>query len=91
MEIKSSWISITNKSDKDENQLRKFIKKAERFIGYYKKLKLIENEQKIILIYLLDNSMFYDIYTDYKEIIKVYDYLKNYKNIELCITYLHLI
>ena len=91
MEIKSTWISLTHKNDRDENQFRKFIKKAKRFIGYYKKLKLIENEQKIILIYLLDNSMFYDIYTDYKEIIKVYGYLKNYKNIELCITYLHLI
>jgi len=87
MEIKSSWISLTNTNDKRENQLRIFIKKAKRFIGYYKKLNLIKSDQKVLLIYLFDNSMHYDIHTDNKEIEKVYNNLNEDKNIELCIAY----
>ena len=95
LEIKSSWKYLSKKDEYDgvtkdgekDNELTKFIKKAKRFVHYYIELNLIEKSQNIILIYLYNNSMYYDPKLENKEILKAYDLIKNDENFKLYIAY----
>ena len=95
LEIKSSWKYLSKKDEYDgvtkdgekDNELTKFIKKAKRFVHYYIELNLIEKSQNIILIYLYNNSMYYDPKLENKEILKAYDLIKNDENYKLYIAY----
>ena len=94
IEVKSRWNRLTKNEediyiDKDdtENKLEKFIYRAKKFIPFYLKLKLIQKTQKVVLIYLYNNSMYFDIEKEKDEINKARRLLKYEKNMELYIAY----
>ena len=69
------------------NILIKFINKALKFVQYYEKLNLIKNEQKLVLIFLYNNSMYYDIKVENTNIEDAYKAIKDNKRIKLYIAY----
>ena len=77
-----------DKNDNNYNNiLIKFINKASKFVSYYEELKLIKKNQKIILIFLYNNSMYYDIKTENYRIKEAYKLIKGNKRIKLYIAY----
>ena len=68
LEVKSHWeeLIIKGKNNRIINRLIQFIKKAMNFVNLYRKLKLIGENQKIVLIYLYDNSMYYNFSSEKK-------------------------
>ena len=92
MEVKSSWNTLLKKKEdiykKDtENKLEKFVNRAKKLINFYLKLKLIQKTQKVVLIYLYNNSMYFEIEKENEEINKAIDLIKKEKNMELYIAY----
>ena len=86
MEVKSRLESVMDKND-HTNILIKFINKALKFVQYYEKLNLIKNEQKLVLIFLYNNSMYYDIKVENTNIEDAYKAIKDNKRIKLYIAY----
>ena len=86
MEVKSRLESVMDKND-HTNILIKFINKALKFVQYYEKLNLIRNEQKLVLIFLYNNSMYYDIKVENTNIEDAYKAIKDNKRIKLYIAY----
>ena len=86
MEVKSRFESVMDKND-CTNILIKFINKALKFVKYYEKLNLIKNEQKLVLIFLYNNSMYYDIKVENTNIEDAYKAIKDNKRIKLYIAY----
>ena len=86
MEVKSRLESVMDKND-HTNILIKFINKALKFVQYYEKLNLIKNEQKLVLIFLYNNSMYYDIKVENSNIEDAYKAIKDNKRIKLYIAY----
>ena len=86
MEVKSRLESVMDKND-HSNILIKFINKALKFVQYYEKLNLIKNEQKLVLIFLYNNSMYYDIKVENSNIEDAYKAIKDNKRIKLYIAY----
>ena len=60
---------------------------ALKFVKYYEKLNLIKNEQKLVLIFLYNNSMYYDIKVENTNIEDAYKAIKDNKRIKLYIAY----
>ena len=94
IEVKSSWNRLTKNEediyiDKDdtENKLEKFIHRAKKLISFYLKLKLIQKTQKVVLIYLYNNSMYFDIEKENSEINRARGLLNYEKNMQLYIAY----
>ena len=90
IEVKSSWNELSqNEEDKKDNgnKLEKFIYRAKNFIYFYLKLELIKKTQRVVLIYLYNNSMYFNIEKENQEIKKAYELLKYEKNMELYIAY----
>ena len=86
LEVKSNLESFTDNYTK-QNILIKFIKKALKFVNYYEELNLIQNSQKIVLIFLYNNSMYYDIMAENYKVQEAYNFIKNNKRIKLYIAY----
>ena len=86
LEDKSNLESFTDKYS-NQNILIKFIKKALKFVNYYEELNLIQNSQKIVLIFLSNNSMHYDIKAENYKVEEAYNFIKNNKRIKLYIAY----
>ncbi len=61
-------VSLSKVDDKGRNALEIFIKKAKQFINYYK--ILIKEEQKILLVYMFNNSMSFSYEEEKNEILK---------------------
>ena len=90
IEVKSSWNELSKKEENKEdngNKLEKFISRAKKFIYFYLKLELIKKTQRVVLIYLYNNSMYFNIENENREIKKAYELLKDEKNMELYIAY----
>ena len=90
IEVKSSWNELSKKEEnkKDNgNKLEKFISRAKKFVYFYLKLELIKKTQRVVLIYLYNNSMYFNIEKENQEIKKAYELLKDEKNMELYIAY----
>ena len=89
LEVKSHWeeLIIKGKNNRIINRLIQFIKKAMNFVNLYRKLKLIEENQKIVLIYLYDNSMYYNFSSEKKNIIDAYKEANKINNLKLYIAY----
>ena len=86
MEVKSRFESVMDKND-CTNILIKFINKTLKFVKYYEKLNLIKNEQKLVLIFLYNNSMYYNIKVENSNIEDAYKAIKDNKRIKLYIAY----
>ena len=86
MEVKSRFESVMDKND-CTNILIKFINKALKFVQFYEKLNLIKNEQKLVLIFLYNNSMYYNIKVENSNIEDAYKAIKDNKRIKLYIAY----
>ena len=85
IEVKSHWETIVGKKG---NILIQFIDKAMKFVDYYRRLNLITEEQKVVLIYLYNNSIYYDLHTENDGVLCAYEYLRNYyKGSQLYISY----
>jgi hypothetical protein len=65
-----------------------FLKKALEFITYYKRLKLIEENKKIVLIYLYNNNITYNYKEESKIIMNEYKSIKSESNIKLYIAFM---
>ena len=89
LEVKSHWeeLIIKGKNNRIINRLIQFIKKAMNFVNLYRKLKLIGENQKIVLIYLYDNSMYYNFSSEKKNIIDAYKEANKINNLKLYIAY----
>ena len=86
LEVKSSFESVIDKNS-NKNILKKFINKASKFVSYYEELNLIKKNQKIVLIFLYNNSMYYDIRTENFRIKDAYELIKGNKRVKLYIAY----
>ena len=86
LEVKSRLESVIDKNDKT-NILKKFINKALKFVGYYEELNLIKKEQKIVLIFLYNSSMYYDIKIENSRIKDAYELIEGNQRIKLYIAY----
>ena len=86
LEVKSRFESVIDKDDKD-NILIKFINKALKFVSYYEKINIINKDQKIVLIFLYNSSMYYDIKTENNRIKEAYKLIEDNQRIKLCIAY----
>ena len=87
-EFKSRWESLKILDKKERNKLGIFLKKALEFIRYYKSLNLIEENKKIILIYLYNNNITYNYKEENKIIMNEYKKIESERNIELYIAFL---
>ena len=86
LEVKSRFESVIDKDDQT-NILIKFINKALKFVGYYEELNLIKKEQKIVLIFLYNSSMYYNIQIENDRIKEAYKLIENNQRIKLYIAY----
>ena len=86
LEVKSRLESVIDKNDKT-NILKKFINKALKFVGYYEELNLIKKDQKIVLIFLYNSSMYYDIKIENSRIKDAYELIEGNQRIKLYIAY----
>lgn len=86
MEVKSHFESVIDKYGQ-KNILIKFINKSLKFIEYYEKLNLIKKDQKIVLIFLYNNLMYYNIRVENSRIREAYELIKYNKRIKLYIAY----
>ena len=50
------------------------------FVDLYRKLNLVEKHQKIVLIYLYDNSMHFDVINENDNLIQAYSYANRINN-----------
>ena len=86
LEVKSRLESVIDKNDKT-NILKKFINKALKFVGYYGELNLVKKDQKIVLIFLYNSSMYYDIKIENSRIKDAYELIEGNQRIKLYIAY----
>ena len=86
LEVKSRLESVIDKND-ETNILKKFINKALKFVGYYEELNLIKKDQKIVLIFLYNSSMHYDIKIENSRIKDAYELIEGNQRIKLYIAY----
>lgn len=86
MEVKSNLESFIDK-DSRKNILIKFIRKALKFVKYYEELCLIQNNQKIVLIFLYNNTMHYNIKAENNNVEEAYNLIKGNERIKLYIAF----
>ena len=86
LEVKSNLESFIDK-DSRKNILIKFIRKALKFVKYYEELCLIQNNQKIVLIFLYNNTMHYNIKAENNNVEEAYNLIKGNERIKLYIAF----
>ena len=91
LEVKSSF-NPSKKEEKEKNKIKsnkilKFVKNAKLFIKFYLKLNLIKPNQRIVLIYLYNNSMYFDLNNEKKNIDEAKALIQYDLNIKLEIAY----
>ena len=72
--------------DKDSGK-KKFIRNALKFVKYYEELCLIQNNQKIVLIFLYNNTMHYNIKAENNNVEEAYNLIKGNERIKLFIAF----
>ena len=89
IEVKTTWPSLLSV---DKNGKKKGISKLseryEIFLNYFLKLHLVKEDVKIYLIFIYNNSMAFNIESEFNSIINIFDSLKSKKNVELIISYI---
>ena len=85
LEIKSRWERLSD--NKGQNKLITFINKAMKFVDLYRKLNLVKKHQKIVLIYLYDNSMHFDVFNENENLAIAYAHANRIDNLKLYIAY----
>ena len=75
MKVKTCWVALNKDNDNCDNVLKKLIKRSKHFTNYFKRLLLVKEDVNILLLFIYNNSMIFNIKKEFGKIKDIYSSL----------------
>lgn len=75
MKVKTCWVALNKDNDNCDNVLKKLIKRSKQFANYFKRLLLVKEDVNILLLFIYNNSMIFNIKKEFGKIKDIYSSL----------------